>query len=56
MTLFHYPNHPPHYPPILLPIHLPSTHHQPFQNFLQTLPYTYHHQTQNPPYPLFLPS
>lgn len=54
ISLFHYRNHGADYGRILVGIQVPSSDNQEFQQFLDTLGYPYHEETDNPAYKLFL--
>jgi len=54
ITLFHYRNHGADYGRILVGIDVPSTDDEAFENFLESLGYSYQDETQNAAYRLFL--
>lgn len=54
ISLFHYRNHGAAYGRVLVGIQVPPEFDEDFQHFLETLGYTYWHETDNPAYQLFL--
>ncbi|WP_041366960.1 threonine ammonia-lyase, biosynthetic [Methylophaga frappieri] len=54
ISLFHYRNHGAAYGRVLVGIQVAAEHDGQFQQFLDTLGYTYWHETDNPAYQLFL--
>jgi len=54
ITLFHYRNHGADYGRILVGIDVPTTDDEAFENFLESLGYSYQDETQNAAYRLFL--
>ena len=54
ITLFHYRNHGADYGRILVGIDVPSTDDEAFENFLESLGYSYQDETENAAYRLFL--
>lgn len=54
ISLFHYRNHGMDYGRVLVGMQVPRTDHQAFRQFLETLGYPYHEETDNPAYRLFL--